>query len=279
MTTDNAQEACREISSQAENIKAKGNAAGGMLGFLNPQNWKTTNEAKETIKNILGVDMSTESITDIQNMCNNTFGGVQSNVIDTSQCEYCQKNKCTVSGNRQTNKIKNMQTCGANAIIDKLREKSGDIASQAAIKAIQDAQGLMAGNKSDVDMCNYTNIDMSSKDYLNALSSCSNVGSSTQENILSGCGDFIDNIQSNEYDIYQECVAGATMTDKARADLKAKIESTGEVEQKSTGLSFDLFGDMGNSIYYISGACLSSSCSILCIVILVVVGFVMLKVM
>lgn len=261
----NAQDACRSISTEAANIAARGKAAGGLLGFLNPQNWGSSSEVSQQMKNILGVDMSSQSLTDIKNMCSNTFIGSQSNIIDVSNCPACQTMKCTVSGNRQTNTIKNMQTCGANSVIDKLKEKKGDLQALAAMKAIQDAQGLLAGNKANTDMCNFTSVDMSSQDYINALSSCGNVGSSTQENILRGCADFIDNIQSNDYDNYQRCVAESTFTDEAKTNIDAILSGETSTTQNTTGLDiWGFFSSIGNYIYIVIGGSVFSSFMCMC---------------
>lgn len=272
----NAAEACKAISSEAENIKARGKAAGGLLGFLNPQNWKTENEAKQQIKNILNVDMSSESITNIKNICNNIFTGVQTNTIDVSGCPICETQKCTIKGVRQSNVMKSQQVCGANAVIDKLKEKKGDFQSLAAIKAIQDAKGVAAGNSVSTDMCNYVDVNMSSKDYLDALSNCGNTASSVQSNVLKGCADIIDVIQSNDYDNYQKCTAGATFNDEAKSSMDSILKGDSETDQKSEG--FDLFGlfkSFGDYMYYAIGGVVSSSliCCCCCIMIFALLMF------
>lgn len=266
----NAAEACKAISSEAENIKARGKAAGGMLGFLNPQNWKTENEAKQQIRNVLGIDMSSESISNIKNMCNNIFTGIQTNTIDVSGCPICETQKCTIKGVRQSNVMKSQQVCGANAIIDKLKEKKGDFQSLAAIKAIQDAKGIAAGNSVSTDTCNYTDVNMSSKDYLDTLSNCGNTASSVQSNVLKGCADIIDVIQSNDYDNYQKCIAGATFKDEAKTDMAAILKGDSEAKQKAEGTDlFGMFKAFGDYIYYAVGGVVSSSliCCCCCVMI------------
>jgi hypothetical protein len=273
---NNAAEACRAISSEAENIKARGDAVGGVLGFLNPKNWGSQNETKQQIKNILGVDMSTDSITNIKNTCNNIFTGVQTNTIDVSNCPICETQKCVIKGVRQTNVIKSQQMCGANAIIDVLKQKKGDFQSLAALKAIQDAKGIAAGNTSSSDICNYTDVNMSSKDYIDALSNCGNTASSVQSNTLKGCADIIDVIQRNDYNNYQKCIAGATFTSEAKADMEAILEGDGETGQKSEGTDlFGFFNAFGNYIYYIVGGVISSSfiSCCCCIVIFALIMF------
>lgn len=272
----NAKEACMAISSEAENITARGKAAGGLLGFLNPQNWKTENEIKEQAKNILGIDMSTNSITNIKNTCGNIFSGVQTNTIDLSGCPICQTQKCLIKGVRQSNVIKSQQECGANAVVDLLKEKKGDFQSLAAIKAIQDAKGIASGNNTSIDVCNYTDVNMSSKDYLDSLSSCGNTASSVQSNILKGCADIIDVIQSNDYNNYQKCIAGATFDNASKSEIDSILAGNSSTNQTSEGTNlFGMFDAFGDYLYYvIGGSVLSSSmCCCCCVLIILLLVF------
>lgn len=270
-----AAEACRQISTEAENIRERGKAVGGLLAFLNPQNWKSENETKTQFKNIMGIDMSTEAITNIKNVCNNIFTGVQTNIIDIGNCPICQTQPCNIRGVRQSNTIQSHQECGANSIIDKLKENKGDFQSLASIKAIQDAKGAASGNTIQTDTCNYTDLNMSTKEYLDALSSCGNVASSIQTNELRGCMNVIDIIQANDYKNYQKCIANTTFTDQGKKDFSSIMDNYMSGDQQSEGTDLlGIFNIFGNYLYYgIGGITISLFLFSMCCVMLIYILF------
>jgi hypothetical protein len=261
----NAQEACRSISSEADNIRARGKAAGDFLGIFNPKNWGTSNEVQSQIKNILQVDMSTDDITNIKNTCNNIFTGVQVNSIDTTQCPICQREKCNVTGVRQTNIMKSQQVCGANAIIDRLKKNGADFQSLAAIKAIQDAKGVAAGNTSNTDICNYASVDMSSKSYMELMANCGNTAGQTQLNELKVCGDIIDVLQKNDFDAYQKCITGSDITDKEQKSLTSTAVADANLNQEAEGTDlFGLFKIFGDYLEMVVGGSILCTCISCC---------------
>lgn len=269
----NAAEACKNISSKADEIRAAGDVVDSAWGFLSPKNWKSTNDAQQKLKNILGVNISDKTIQSITSTCNNVSIGTQSNIIDTSGCPYCQEHGCQVKNVKQSNKISNTQLCAASALIDSLRENKTDLQSLAAAKAIQDAQGALSGNKVTSDQCNYTNVNMSTEAYLSALATCANSSKMDQKNYIAGCGSVLDVIQENSFDNYQKCITDATTTLKSTTDISAKTSTTGDTEQKSTGLDISaIFSTYKNMILGISGfsalSCFLCSCCILLIFLL-----------
>jgi len=189
--TQSGAEACATISSEADKITAQYGGAKGLidavLGPFSPNNWKSENEASQKTRNITNIDLSNEETLKIHNACANAFAGVQTNIIDTSGCEYCQKNGCNVSNVTQVNTAENNQKCTIEALIDVLLTKTDDVKAVSTAKALQDAQGLLSGNKTTSNNCNLVNKDMSSKMYLDSMSSCANQTSMFQTNNIKGC--------------------------------------------------------------------------------------------
>jgi hypothetical protein len=78
----NAAEACKTISSEADNIRARGEATAKAIGAINPLAWanpnsyKSENEAKQEIKNILKIDLSSNDITNFNSEVNSLVSGI-----------------------------------------------------------------------------------------------------------------------------------------------------------------------------------------------------------
>ena len=269
----NASEACKTISSEADNIRAAGEAGGRLLGFLNPKNWGSDNEVKQQVKNIFGIDMSTETVTNIRNTCGNIFAGSQENILDFTECEYCKNHECVIKNFTQSNKINTEQLCGANAFIDVLKNNTTDIKSLAAIKAIQDSKGLASGNKLNYDLCNYVRVDLSSSDYLDALAQCNNSVSMAQANTLKSCGGLEDTIQKNEFNNYQKCIATSTLNSEGIKKFDLTSDTGSENNQQSVGFDpMDFLNTLSETYSYaISGSLLSLALSCCCILILVAI--------
>jgi len=247
----NAAEACRTISSKADEIKAHysgaANVVSSIQGFFNPRNYKTENEVSTQLRNNFNIDLSTDDVKKIRNSCENVTSTVQSNVIDNSRCEYCQKNRCTISGITQTNTAQNSQECSINSLIDTLMNKSATVDTMAVVKAIQDAKGIASSNTAKTSMCTNVNQDLSTTNYFENISSCANKTLSNQSNELIGCGDLINNIQSNSIEAFNKCMNNATST--ASTSVTSEYRSSASVD---TGQKADnsinpwvIFGSLG----------------------------------
>lgn len=272
---DNAAQACKTISSMADNITAAAGGAAKLVaaawGPFSPTNYSSSNEAKSQLKNILGIDMSEQDIQNINTACSNTFSGVQINEIDMTQCPFCRERGCNAQNITQENQLKNQQNCTIQIMTNLLRQKSTDVNSVAAAKALQDAQGLLTNNKVSTDTCNYTSQDMSSKSYMEQISKCSNQASSIQKNLIKGCGPVMDVIQKNDFANYQNCMNAATtsITSDVASEIKLVGEST--TEQKAKGLDIDTSKISMSSIFFYCCCC----CCCILLLILGGVGMMM----
>jgi len=242
MTGMNAAEACKKISSRAEEIEAHYNGIQGVIqavqGPFNPRNWSSgDNKTDDMMRNIINTDLSTEERTKIVSECSNSAAGVQSNIIDTSNCPFCQTNRCTISNVKQTNVQELQQTCNLQSMIQVLLTKTNSVDAQALAQTLQKAQGLMSGNNTASSQnCNVVNTDMSSERYLESLSSCSNNLKLDQTNKISFCGDINNVIQENQYKNFQNCLLENNAITQTTMEAQAKVKAESKKEQTTMGL-------------------------------------------
>lgn len=270
MNTESAAEACKKISSRAEEIEAHYGGAKGLLqnipvlSLFNPNNYKSgDNKTDDMGRNIINTDLSTEDITKINNDCSNMMGSVQINEINTENCPYCQTNGCPVTGVRQENTEKASQMCMLQSATEILMKKKNSIDAQALAQTLQKASGIMSGdNTANKQNCNIVNTDMSSKQYLEHLSNCANIMSSEQVNRIKSCGPVSDVIQRNLSEKLQDCIITSTSKAQTDIDVDAAVKAEAKTEQTTTGID-----------PLSSAASLSSSCIV--IIGLIGVAFVM----
>jgi len=255
---EKAAEACKKISSQAENIKA---AAGGVanvissvMGLMNPRNYKSgDNEIDNFTRNVITTDMSNKFESLVNNQCSSSVANMQVNEIDFTKCKYCDKHECSVSNVTQTNISKSQQTCRLKAAIDVLMAKKDSIDAQALAKVVQESEGLLSGNNStSTQNCNIIDKDMSSKEYLDIRSNCNNDISMSQRNSLKNCGGLNNVIQKNLSNAVQQCIMDSSVKLESKQESDTKIVQASDVTQKSIGL------DMAASLVILSSCCVSS---------------------
>jgi hypothetical protein len=238
----NAQEACNEISSKADEITAAGKAASGVidsvLAFLSPNNYKSgDNETNNRVTNVMNTAISPEVRTQINNECGNLSTSLQSNVIDNSKCKYCETNECTISNITQENIKKAEQSCMLNSVVTTLMKTQNDIASQSLAEAIQKSQGLMAGdNTSTSKTCNVVNTEISPKSYLEIINDCANTSTSNQTNELLGCGSMTNIIQRNVLEDIQKCVIKNTTNETVDTSNETTNKSESKIDQSTEGI-------------------------------------------
>lgn len=243
----NAAEACKTISSRADEIKAISGGAtevvdaiGSILTFglsRLGKDLRAENEMKTQLRNITNIDLSNEEYIDIRNTCSNTFTGVQINEIDMTQCPYCREYGCPVTNVTQENLIKNEQMCYIQSLVDILLKKTDNIDALATAKVIQDAEGMLSGNKTSMDQCNIVNKDMSSKKYLDFISECANQSAIEQKNRIVGCGPVLNIIQKNRFDNFQKCMIRNTTTQTEETVSETQQKTDVELEQKAEGFT------------------------------------------
>ena len=255
ISTENAAEACKKISSEAENIIAQGESKaqtaktiagviGGILGgpigaLINPVNWKGgNNKAEELTRNVIERDLSREQIQTIRSNCENTNISRQSNVIDNTMCPICEVELCTADKIRQNNVAEYTQSCVLQNAVKGLMSATDNLDAQILATVIQKTEGALSGdNKSNSEDCNIVRTDMSSKEYFDSRSECANVINTDQKNNLVHCGDMNLITQSNNRSLLQDCINKKVYesTNGLLYDTKTTTET--KSEQKSTGIT------------------------------------------
>lgn len=255
---ESAAEACRKISSRAEEIEAEYGGVSEIMknvpfvSLFNPNNYKAGDtSSKDTMRNIINSSISQEDITKIANECKPISTSVQRNVIniDLSGCKYCENNPCEVSVTNVTQENIDIveQTCMMETAIEALMKNTKSIDSQALAQTLQKTKDLLSGKaESSKDNCNVLNSSMSSKSYLESISACAQAASVDQENkIDAGCAASIDVsniIQANRAKKLQECIINATVDKQLVAEEEAKLKGSSESTQESAGLNPLVFG-------------------------------------
>ena len=258
----NAAEACKKISSRAEELEAESNLVNGVLqniplvSLLNPNNYKAGDAtSSDTMRNIINNSMTSEDITKIQNTCSNSLTSVQSNKIAADSCAYCDKimdiiaklasegkdysgiKQCEIKGVTQSNIAKADQLCMLSSAISTLQKKTNDLDAQAMSKVLQKTQDVLSGDvKSEKDNCNVVTTIMDSKTYLEAISKCSNELEIKQENVVEGCAAFQDIIQNNAFESKQQCLMDSGAITEQVTATDTRISSETEVKQESSGV-------------------------------------------
>lgn len=245
--SQNAAEACRQISSKAQEIEANAKLIAGTLqnlpfvSLFNPSNYKAGDTTSNNMmRNIINTDLSSCEVTDISNTCNNSVNSIQSNSIDTSNCPYCQLHGCDVNNVTQTNTANFQNQCTINAAIDKLTQKTNSVDAQAMAQVLQKANGLMSGkDQSTNDNCNIINTDMHTTDWLKAKTTCVNNIVSEQLNNIKNCGPVTNVVQANTLNTLQECVMGTNFKSTTKIASETKTLSEYVLSQLSEGLTTD----------------------------------------
>jgi hypothetical protein len=255
---ESASEACKKISSRAEEIEAEYNGIAEIAknvpfaSLFNPNNYRAGDtSSNDTMRNIVNSQMTQEDITKISNECTPIATSVQRNVIDIdlSNCKYCDTHPCEVKITNVTQENIDIvtQTCMMQTAIDTLLQNTKSIDAQALAQTLQKTQDLLSGKAdSKKENCNVINSNMTSKSYLEAKANCALESATDQENIIdAGCAAYIDIvnvIQKNKAEKIQECIIGATVDRELLAEEEAKVTAKAESEQTSKGLDPLVFG-------------------------------------
>ena len=260
-------EACRKISSEADKIKEQWDGAAKTAANVFP--WTAIanaikggdNTLDDETRNIINKTITSDMRTKIDQACANTSANMQSNVIDTTKCEYCNKFRCDISNVTQLNANDVVQDCTLTSAVTALMKQGSDTNAQALAQAIQKSQGLLSGDNAVTgDTCNVVNEDISASTYMETIARCANEATSNQSNILSNCGNATNVVQKNINKQIQDCIIGnvveASTEQKTQTDTGSKIDS----EQESTGV------DMTVSLIFSIISCLSV-CSIISVVL------------
>lgn len=284
---DNAAEACKKISSEAENIKSGFDGAIGVADSIGAaftfglsrlgKDLAAENDLKESVRNIMKIDLSSNDVMKIQNDCFQSTSFEQKNIIgnefgkESPGCvavKLALANKGIVVSYKnitQRNKADFETKCVMQSMIDVLSKKEANTQTLAASKVLQEAEGLLTKQETGKDACNIVDKDMSSNDYYENIQKCDQEVFSKQLNQIFECGIAMENvIQDNIASAKQECLmqAGVIKETETKDESDNIIES--ETEQKAEGLTTTAM--LGSSL-----SILLSCCSLF--ILLSVLGF------
>lgn len=238
--------ACKKVSSEAENIKAKGDAAAksGINALFNLignsiKEGRANTEAETQLKNIVQIDLTSKQIVDIATTCNNTVAVNQTNVI-TNDCPYCQTyGGCDVDGVTQVNDEDVNSQCYMTSLMDIMSKQEASADTAAKTMGLQQTQGILASSVSKVDGCNYLKSTATSDDYYRMISSCANQTISNQTNLIgSNCGKAANLVQKNSYRSFLLCTLQSDVSTWKGQSSDAVADIVTETNQKTTGVDF-----------------------------------------
>ena len=248
--TQNAAEACRKISTKAEEIqatldgaaktaKAIGQVFNPFSSLMNPESYKAgDNKSADVTKNIISNTMSDCEITKISKSCSNSVAASQTNSIDAQGCKYCQDKGCDLTNIKQENKMKVQQLCVMQTAINELLKKKNSVDAQALAKVLQKASAPLSGNNtSTTENCNVISNDLSTTKYLEDKSNCVNSIVADQKNEIKACGKATGLMQKNDFSAIQKCMMGSDITSDTSLEGETKVKSSSDVTQDSTGVT------------------------------------------
>lgn len=269
----NAAEACRRISTRAEEIEAEGKAVSDALAnipfyaLFNPNNYTAgENKMNDTMRNIIEANLSSCEMTKITSLCEQSSTTGQSNIITTNkECEYCNKYGCDAIGNVQSNTAVSEKSCTIQVAVSALVSKKNSVDAQALAKVFQKAEGLLSGNNNVTsENCNIIDADMSTQRWTEAKNQCIQDSGLLQENTLSKCGNQINNRQINTSEMLQDCVQGTSLRFETNIENNTSVSKELEVSQETSGIDSSMMASL------VSGSVSSCFC---CIAVLGVLAY------
>jgi hypothetical protein len=256
-------------------VNKVGESLNDLTSAFNPESWGDAfrsgdNVSKTMTRNVINTDLSVEDRKKISEKCEQIASTSQENIIsvNTDDCPYCIEvirlkadlmtkgidstgiSECSVKNVRQSNTNKSNQLCTIQTTIEVLREKKNSIDAQALAQVLQRAQDPLSGsNRAESQNCNVVSTDMSSKSYFEKNFECNQIATTDQRNVVEGCSLFQNIIQSNNNEIYQDCmnVLGEKTTEKTESEQK--IKGILDITQYAEGLSpFASLGSIFSSV-------------------------------
>ena len=161
----------------------------------------------------------------------------------------------------QENKNKTSSTCEINAAIQVIAQQEASTQNAAMLQSMQEAKGLLSGNKTDGLNCNQLDTNISNEQYLKILMECIQETSVTQSNIIEGCHPKVTS-QLNTNEDMKKCLLSAGVIMSAAQSSAVKNESALSSSQSAVGLD--------------PAASMASLIPILIIVAIVIIGAVII---
>ena len=285
--------ACERVAAIAADADVKKTAIKAVersipiVGFLNNVVDKLGGSNESQQMNVSVTNTNIKSLTEsiISNNCKNSTAVDQTNsIIQSPDCNksirtVCENTKtgevdlaCVkemqasvkINGIKQSNAAKANNTCEINAAIQALSQQESTVENVARMKALQDAQGTGASNKTQQSGCSEVNTNITDEKYLKTISECTNEIKVKQFNLLNTCN-ATDVDQANDVDLMNKCLIGAGIIAETKQGATVKNTTSMESDQKAVGLS-----------PMASLASLGSCCICCCIIIIIVVVVPML---
>jgi hypothetical protein len=239
-----AQDACNKISSRAEEIEAEYGGIQGVMqnipgaALFNPNNYAAgDNTTNDMMRNIINVNMSSCDVQKIVNDCKNSSANMQTNIIDNTDCKWCETHECKLDNINQSNAATINQRCVAQSAIETLLKKKNSIDAQALAKVLQKTDKILSGdNTVSTESCNVLNYDLSSKRYLENIARCANELGIDQKNSIKFCGSVANVVQDNQFNSFQECLSKSGVSTVTELEAETSIKKEIDAEQESSGL-------------------------------------------
>jgi hypothetical protein len=244
-----AQQTCRQIQADVANANASDNGfnwnnltPGGLISAIGDA-FGSKNKSQSFNTNINNTSISTTDITNIFNTCTNASSAIQKNdILQSPECiatigKICNGNlQCitemsSVKDIDQTNNQTVKLNCIINNLLKTISSKEVNMENVAQLSTLQKASGLMTSNSDLTSNCNQVNNDISSSNYLNAITKCANEYSTMQINTLNTCGNVSNITQKSTNDFFSECYAGQEIFKEDTVSVKSFNKANIKTEQ------------------------------------------------
>lgn len=254
-----AQQTCNQLQSAISNANASSTGfnwnnltPAGLVDSLGNA-FGSRNRSQTFNTNINNTSISTTDITNIFNSCTNSTNTLQeNNLSQTPECletigRVCNGNiPCMIEMSTVRNvDQRNAQTvrlnCIINSLIKTISSKEVNMENAAQLSTLQNASGLMTSNSNLTSNCNQVNNDISSSNFLNAVTTCANEFSTKQLNNINTCGNVSNVTQDSTNDFFGECYANQGIfredTVGVRSFNKASISTSQRADTTISSMS------------------------------------------
>lgn len=163
------------------------------------------NELELYVKNTLDIVLTTDDMLKLKNSCDQVFATYAQNKLSTEGCKFCTaENRCKVDSNIQSNIVDIEFKC-SNVMFKEILMAKNDVNSQAFAQLLNELDGIFEENTLYGMTCEEIN-----KVQLNVLydtiQSCQLSSGFILRNNISGCGNVLNNLQSNSIKVISECI-------------------------------------------------------------------------
>lgn len=236
-----------------------------------------TNESTQQTVSVTTTNMRSLVDSLISNNCKNTTAVDQTNsIVQSSDCldsigKICGQGnvECikammqavTIKGVKQSNSAKANSQCEINATIQALSQQESTVENVAKLKALQDAQGMGASNKSQQAGCSEVNTNITDEKYLKTMSECVNETKAKQLNLLNTCN-ATDVDQTNDVDLMNKCLIGAGII--AESKQGSTVKNVTDIASEQTAVGITPFASSASI-----GSCVCCCCIIIIIAVVV----------